>query len=796
MIFIYIERFFKMANHVVLVDDDILNLKLAKRILISNDLEVTTFSSGQELLEYLREETPDLILLDIMMPGMDGFETLENIHKLEEELDLDEIPVIFLTSDDDDRSETLGFEMGVLDYIRKPFEPTVLIKRIDNVLKRQSIINRFQEEATTDSLTGLLNKSATNNKLEMLCSRKPGYLMMIDLDSFKLVNDIYGHSYGDKILISFAILIRGFLGPDDIVGRMGGDEFTAFSTYLKTKEDIEAFSDNLNSALLADAKRILGEDMDIPLGASIGAVYLSGKGEDYYESLKRADKALYKTKDNGKHGYSIYSNDTFEDENITNLKTLSMILSERNMSASALRLNMSSFIGVYRYVMRYVIRYHRSACKMLITLTPGKNMSDDEFHNYCDLFGEHVGNMLRRSDLMMQVKTNMYFLVLTDIKAEAIEQVAGNIIRSWRKDHADALEISYETEFVESEHPATGDSGKLWVAVVDDDMMNLKLAERILSKSDIFVSKLSSGEELMEFLKENRPDLILLDLNMPGMDGFETITKLRSEETEIADIPVVFLTSENDINAEKRALSLGAKDFIRKPFIPEILTLRVKQIAELLKLQKHLSEEVERKTKENEQLFLHVVSSLAGAIDAKDTYTNGHSSRVAEYSKEIARRYGYNMKEQSDIYIIGLLHDVGKIGVPDSVINKPGKLNEEEFEYIKRHPIIGSQILKNIKEMPKLSIGARWHHERYDGTGYPDGLAGEEIPEEARIIAVADAYDAMSSKRSYRKIMPQSKIREEIQTGSGTQFDPRFAEIMLSMIDEDKDYTMREGGRD
>ena len=110
-----------MANHVVLVDDDILNLKLAKRILISNDLEVTTFSSGQELLEYLREETPDLILLDIMMPGMDGFETLENIHKLEEELDLDEIPVIFLTSDDDDRSETLGFEMGVLDYIRKPF---------------------------------------------------------------------------------------------------------------------------------------------------------------------------------------------------------------------------------------------------------------------------------------------------------------------------------------------------------------------------------------------------------------------------------------------------------------------------------------------------------------------------------------------------------------------------------------------------------------------------------------------------------------------------------------------------
>ena len=323
--------------------------------------------------------------------------------------------------------------------------------------------------------------------------------------------------------------------------------------------------------------------------------------------------------------------------------------------------------------------------------------------------------------------------------------------------------------------------------------MNLKLAEKILAENDIQVTKLTSGKELLSFVRENRPDLILLDINMPEMDGFETITRLRAEETEIADIPVVFLTSENDTNTEKKALGLGAKDFIRKPFIPEILSLRVKQIAELLRLQKHLSEEVARKTKENEQLFLNVVSSLAGAIDAKDTYTNGHSSRVAEYSREIARRYGYSMKEQSDIYIIGLLHDVGKIGVPDSVINKPGRLNDEEFAYIKRHPVIGSQILKNIKEMPKLSIGARWHHERYDGSGYPDGLKGEEIPEEARIVAVADAYDAMSSKRSYRNIMPQEKIREEIKKGIGTQFDPRFAEIMLKMIDEDTNYSMREG---
>ena len=233
-------------------------------------------------------------------------------------------------------------------------------------------------------------------------------------------------------------------------------------------------------------------------------------------------------------------------------------------------------------------------------------------------------------------------------------------------------------------------------------------------------------------------------------------------------------------------------DFIKKPFVPEVLTLRVRHIIDLIRLQRNLSQEVEKKTEENEKLFMHVVHSLADAIDAKDTYTNGHSGRVAKYSKEIARRYGYSEKAQSDIYMMGLLHDVGKIGVPDAVINKPAKLTDEEFALIKNHPVMGARILKNIREMPALAIGARWHHERFSGGGYPDGLSGSDIPEEARIIAVADAYDAMSSRRSYRDVLPQEVVRGEIEKGKGTQFDPKFADIMLSMIDEDTEYTLKE----
>ena len=242
----------------------------------------------------------------------------------------------------------------------------------------------------------------------------------------------------------------------------------------------------------------------------------------------------------------------------------------------------------------------------------------------------------------------------------------------------------------------------------------------------------------------------------------------------------------------RKGLSLGAIDFIKKPFVPEVLTLRVRHSIDLIRLQRNLSEEVEKKTKENERLSLHIVQSLADAIDAKDTYTKGHSGRVAEYSREIAKRFGYSRKDQNDIYMMGLLHDVGKIGIPDTVINKPARLTDEEFDLIKNHPVMGARILKNITEMPRLATGARWHHERYDGNGYPDGLKEKEIPEEARIIAVADAYDAMTSRRSYRSSLDQQKVRSEIENGRGSQFDPVFADIMLRMIDEDKEYSMRE----
>lgn len=204
------------------------------------------------------------------------------------------------------------------------------------------------------------------------------------------------------------------------------------------------------------------------------------------------------------------------------------------------------------------------------------------------------------------------------------------------------------------------------------------------------------------------------------------------------------------------------------------------------------TEEIRNQQKKLEGLFVQTITALSEAVDAKDRYTSGHSTRVAEYAYLIAERMGKSKDEQEEIYRAGLLHDVGKIRVPADIINKPGRLADEEFNIIKIHPATGYHILRGISEDSLIAVAAKYHHERYDGKGYPNGLSGKKIPEIARIIGIADAYDAMTSNRSYRNALPQEVVRGEIEKCKGTQFDPDIADIMLQMIDEDKDYLLKQ----
>ena len=480
----------------------------------------------------------------------------------------------------------------------------------------------------------------------------------------------------------------------------------------------------------------------------------------------------------------------------TTIEEITATLEESNDPSNGMWMGKDAFSNVYGHLMRYLERYNGVAFQVLFTVEIEKNVPAPPSAQIMAEFRRQLQLSLRSSDMMMESGENQVFLLLPEVQEADISHVISRVIDGWKQTEYGAC-TDIDCEVRRARLSGGEGKGKIagradWVVVVDDDMTNLKMAGLILSKHHMRVTALKSGQALLDYVRENTPDLILLDVRMPDMDGFETMRQLKEQMAPGQKIPVIFLTSDENAETEMKGLKLGAMDFIKKPFVPEVLVLRVKHTIELVRLQKNLSEEVEMKTQENANLSLRVVKTLAEAIDAKDTYTNGHSGRVASYAREIAARYGYNHRQQDEIYMMGLLHDVGKIGVPDQVINKPSKLTEEEYEQIKTHPVMGEKILKNIRERPKLAVGARAHHERYDGKGYPDGLSGDDIPEEARIIAVADAYDAMTSHRSYREILPQEAVKKEIEEGKGTQFDPMFADIMLQIIEEDPEYKLRE----
>lgn len=329
------------------------------------------------------------------------------------------------------------------------------------------------------------------------------------------------------------------------------------------------------------------------------------------------------------------------------------------------------------------------------------------------------------------------------------------------------------------------------ILVVDDDNMNLMIAQHML-KDVYHVHGVKSGTEALDFLESNTPNLILLDLHMPDMNGFEVLERIKSNpNTE--DIPVIFLTADDDRQAEVKGFQMGALDFITKPFVAEIVHQRVNRLLELDHLQKHLQQEVTKQTataeerrKKMEQMSFQTVQTLANAIDAKDKYTNGHSSRVSQYSAQLAKELGWGEERVESLRYASLLHDIGKIGVPDSVLNKPGRLTDVEFDVIKSHTSMGADILKTITTIPSAEEVARHHHERFDGNGYPDKLAGEDIPIEARVVCVADSYDAMSSKRIYRNTLSREVIRNELINGRGTQFDPDILDVFLKMFDENR----------
>jgi putative two-component system response regulator len=298
-----------------------------------------------------------------------------------------------------------------------------------------------------------------------------------------------------------------------------------------------------------------------------------------------------------------------------------------------------------------------------------------------------------------------------------------------------------------------------------------------------------NGLEALEQLTKYPVALVLSDLRMPKMDGFELLRELR---TRYPDIAVVMITAVADAEIAVSCLAIGASDYVVKPYQLEDVRARVASALEKRRLilenrayRESLEERISVQARRLEELFLASVQSLAEALELKDPYTRGHSVRVSYYSTIIARAMGLDGEMLRQIELGGQVHDIGKIGVRESVLNKEGRLTPEEYEHIMTHPVLGWRILAPLlRETPHALNIVRSHHERYDGRGVPDGLKGDAIPVEARIVAAADALDAMTSDRPYRPCeMSLDAVVEELVRNSGTQFDPEVVRAVVACVE-------------
>ena len=352
------------------------------------------------------------------------------------------------------------------------------------------------------------------------------------------------------------------------------------------------------------------------------------------------------------------------------------------------------------------------------------------------------------------------------------------------------------------------------VLVVDDDTANLMLAKKILG-GDYRIAAANSGEAAIRDLENNRPDLILADINMPDMDGFEMVAQIKQNPLW-RSIPVIFLTADKSEETEIRCFKAGAVDFVGKPFLPDILTSRVNRTLELERYRNDLEKMVEEQAQQLtgalrriSDIQEHVIMGMANLIESRDGSTGKHVKSTRMYVKMIAEELE-NKGLFPDIinkdYIEKLckaapLHDVGKIQVPDSILQKPGKLTPEEYEQIKHHTTCSAAILDDIigdveeEDYVRLVKDvAMCHHERWDGKGYPKGLSGEEIPLGARIMAIADVFDALYEERCYKPaIRPIERIYEILEEGKGTQFDPVIMEVFLGMDEQLRDMLAKRG---
>lgn len=327
------------------------------------------------------------------------------------------------------------------------------------------------------------------------------------------------------------------------------------------------------------------------------------------------------------------------------------------------------------------------------------------------------------------------------------------------------------------------------VLVVDDNPTNIDLLVNTL-KNEYRLGVSINGPRTLDYVSRQKPDIILLDIMMPGMNGFEVCSLLKADP-ETRDIPIIFITAVDDVSRKIKGFELGAVDYITKPFLAEEVRERVRTHLALKSMREqledrniNLEQKIREKTVELEKMLEATIATITLMAETRDPYTSGHQRRVADLACAIARHMGFSKDQIRAVELAGILHDIGKIRVPTSVMNRPGRLLDAERELLKIHPEVGYELLKTIPFPLPVADIVHQHHERMDGSGYPLGLKGDQILLEARVLAVADVTEAQSSYRPYRPALGIDVALKEISKNSGKLYDPQVVEACLTLFRE------------
>ena len=445
-----------MGIWIVVVDDDPLVLTHTKRILREQDMRVSCLRSGRDLLKFMGKNAPDLILLDIQMPEMDGFTTQQELRRMEEEAGREPTPIIFLSGLETSEAESRSFEQGAADFIRKPVHKDILTKRILNTVKHTKEIVSLKEEAAVDKLTGLLNKAAGTVRVTKLCAERAGMLMILDLDNFKLVNDIYGHSMGDKVLRTFADVVRRNIRSQDVMVRIGGDEFMGFFANMDSETAMESLHRRLNSELIKETVKLAGESFNIPLSISIGAVLVPEYGRDYDMLFPLADSALYRVKQSGKNGVRIYGQDgennlSGENDIQKEFARITQIVEGWHRRDGGISMDLKQFSLIYHFLRQFYKRYGGTVVKLLFILSEEDTAKELPYSlkDAAEKFELCLQDTLRKSDMILRHKPNQFYVLLQNLSEEDFQSVFQRIMNTWEaEENHTGIHIEYLMEYV------------------------------------------------------------------------------------------------------------------------------------------------------------------------------------------------------------------------------------------------------------------------------------------------------------------------------------------------------------